>query len=63
MRSPKGGKNVRDRVLESFLEEILLNLCLKDIYKLARRVQGNELLGRGKIVYFIYMGFLILRST
>ena len=63
MRSPKGGKNVRARVLEIFLEEILLNLCLKDIYKLARRVQENELLGRGKSVYFIYIGLLIHQST
>lgn len=37
-RSLKGGGNVRDRVLESFLEEILLNLSLKDIYKLVRWV-------------------------
>lgn len=61
-RSPKGGGNARDRVLESFLEEILLNLSLKDIYKLARWVQGNEILGRGKIIY-LYIGLLILQST
>lgn len=62
MRSPHSGANARDRVLENFLEEILLNLSLKDIYKLARWVHGNEILGRGVIVY-LYERLLILQST
>ena len=46
LKTPEDGRNAKDRVLESFLEETLLNLSLKDIDKLARWVQGNEVLGR-----------------
>lgn len=56
--SPEGGRNAKDRVLESFLEELLLSLSLKDMCKLATQVQGNEIPGRGKIVYlYIYSFF------
>lgn len=59
---PEHGRNAGGRVLESVLEETLLNLSLKDIDKLARWVQGNEVLGREKILY-LYIGLLILQST
>lgn len=62
LRSPEGRRKASDRALESFLEETLLNLSLKDIDKLARWVQGNEVLGRGRIMY-LYIGLLILQST
>lgn len=51
MGSPHSGANASHRVLESFLEEGSLNLTLKDIYKLARWVEGNEILGSGRIIY------------
>lgn len=56
LKTPEDERNAKDRVLESFLEETLLNLSLKDIDKLARWVQGNEVLGREKILY-LYRAF------